>query len=177
MVHRCYISFLFVLVFCMSCVWQLLNKRIYDDDDDDDPQNGDCIVTIDSVTSLQTSPHVLPKFLYFDLPLTCCRFVVDLLMSVAVNTLRCCEYVIGVWFATWQVVEQIRNWLRNTTVVAIIIPYPMAADFLYAYNTMAICKALRGSLMTSETSNKIKALITVDIMSNRHYRTAQKRVK
>jgi len=24
--------FLFMLVFCMSCVWQLLNKRIYDDD-------------------------------------------------------------------------------------------------------------------------------------------------
>jgi len=34
MVHRCYISFLFMLVYCMSCVWQLLNKRIYDDDDD-----------------------------------------------------------------------------------------------------------------------------------------------
>ena len=25
-----------MLVFCMSCVWQLLNKRIYDDDDEDD---------------------------------------------------------------------------------------------------------------------------------------------
>jgi len=24
-----------MLVFCISCVWQLLNKRIYDDDDDD----------------------------------------------------------------------------------------------------------------------------------------------
>ena len=23
----------YILVFCMSCVWQLLNKRIYDDDD------------------------------------------------------------------------------------------------------------------------------------------------
>ena len=23
-----------ILVFCMSCIWQLLNKRIYDDDDD-----------------------------------------------------------------------------------------------------------------------------------------------
>ena len=23
-------------VFCLSCAWQLLNKRIYDDDDDDD---------------------------------------------------------------------------------------------------------------------------------------------
>ena len=34
MVHRSYISFLFMLVYCMSCVWQLPNKRIYDDDDD-----------------------------------------------------------------------------------------------------------------------------------------------
>ena len=30
-----FISFLFMLVFCKSCVWQLLNKQIYDDDDDD----------------------------------------------------------------------------------------------------------------------------------------------
>jgi len=34
-VHHCSISFLLILVFCTSCVWQLLNKRIYDDDDDD----------------------------------------------------------------------------------------------------------------------------------------------
>jgi len=30
---HCSISLLFILVLCMSCVWQLLNKRIYDDDD------------------------------------------------------------------------------------------------------------------------------------------------
>ena len=27
-VHRCSISLLFILVFCTSCIWQLLNKRI-----------------------------------------------------------------------------------------------------------------------------------------------------
>ena len=36
-VHHCSISFLFMLSFVwMSCVWQRLNKRIYDDDDDDE---------------------------------------------------------------------------------------------------------------------------------------------
>jgi len=30
-----------MLVFCMSCVSQLLNKRIYDDDDDDDGGDDD----------------------------------------------------------------------------------------------------------------------------------------
>jgi len=39
-------------------------------------------------------------------------------------------------------VMEFEHWLRNTTVVAIIIPYPMAADFLYAYNTMAMMQSV-----------------------------------
>ena len=31
--------FAFYIVFCLSCVWRLLNKRIYDDDDDEDDDN------------------------------------------------------------------------------------------------------------------------------------------
>jgi len=36
---------------------------------------------------------------------------------------------------------EFEHWPRNTTVVAIIIPY-MAADFLYAYNTMAVTQSV-----------------------------------
>jgi len=31
---------LFTFAFCLSCVWQLFNKRMYDDDDDDDGCHG-----------------------------------------------------------------------------------------------------------------------------------------
>ena len=31
-----YFPYLYTCIICMSCVCQLLNKRIYDDDDDDD---------------------------------------------------------------------------------------------------------------------------------------------
>ena len=40
-VHHCSISLLFILVFCLSCVRQLLNKPIYDDDDDNDDDDDD----------------------------------------------------------------------------------------------------------------------------------------
>ena len=35
-----YFPYLFTCIICMSCVCQLLNKRIYDDDDDDSPDIG-----------------------------------------------------------------------------------------------------------------------------------------
>jgi len=34
----------------MSCVWQLLNKRIYDDDDDDDDDEDDAFTSTEAGT-------------------------------------------------------------------------------------------------------------------------------